>query len=194
MFWKRKSGQKGKAAGRYLAVGIVLAVFFTGCGLPIEGNTKVVLTTGFEKDEIFRIEGISCRVPEIMVYLTNSQNQYESVYGSEIWKANAEGVTLEQNIKDTALARIAQIKTMNLLAREYKVELSEQEQGMVAEASAAYFSSLNDREKELMGVTQETITCMRSMPWRIRFTSLLSGISTRKSATTRQERLRFSMC
>lgn len=158
MFWKRKSGQKGKAAGRYLAVGIVLAVFFTGCGLPIEGNTKVVLTTGFEKDEIFRIEGISCRVPEIMVYLTNSQNQYESVYGSEIWKANAEGVTLEQNIKDTALARIAQIKTMNLLAREYKVELSEQEQGMVAEASAAYFSSLNDREKELMGVTQETIT------------------------------------
>lgn len=158
MFWKRKSGQKGKAAGRYLAVGIVLAVFFTGCGLPIEGNTKVVLTTGFEKDEIFRIEGISCRVPEIMVYLTNSQNQYESVYGSEIWKANAEGVTLEQNIKDTALARIAQIKTMNLLAREYKVELSEQEQGMVAEASAAYFASLNDREKELMGVTQETIT------------------------------------
>ena len=156
MFWKRKSGQKGKAAGRYLAVGIVLAVFFTGCGLPIEGNTKVVLTTGFEKDEIFRIEGISCRVPEIMVYLTNSQNQYESVYGSEIWKANAEGVTLEQNIKDTALARIAQIKTMNLLAMEYKVELSEQEQGMVAEASAAYFSSLNDREKELMGVTQET--------------------------------------
>ena len=147
MFWKRKSGQKGKAAGRYLAVGIVLAVFFTGCGLPIEGNTKVVLTTGFEKDEIFRIEGISCRVPEIMVYLTNSQNQYESVYGSEIWKANAEGVTLEQNIKDTALARIAQIKTMNLLAMEYKVELSEQEQGMVAEASAAYFSSLNDREK-----------------------------------------------
>ena len=76
MFWKRKSGQKGKAAGRYLAVGIVLAVFFTGCGLPIEGNTKVVLTTGFEKDEIFRIEGISCRVPEIMVYLTNSENQY----------------------------------------------------------------------------------------------------------------------
>ena len=42
-----------------------------------------------------------------MVYLTNSQNQYESVYGPEIWKANAEGVTLEQNIKDTALARIA---------------------------------------------------------------------------------------
>ena len=38
------------------------------------------------------------------------------------------------------------------------MELSEQEQGMVAEASAAYFSSLNDREKELMGVTQETIT------------------------------------
>ncbi len=157
MIGNRKCGRRRRAAGRCLAAGIGLAVLFAGCGMPIEDNTKVVLTTGFEKDEIFRIEGISCRVPEIMVYLTNTQNQYESVYGSEIWKANAEGITLEQNIKDTALARIAQIKTMNLLAREYKVELSEQEQEMAAEASAAYFASLNDKERALMGVTEDTI-------------------------------------
>lgn len=141
-----------------MLAGLLLTGIFAGCGAPVDGNTKVVLTTGFDKDEIFRIEGISCRLPEIMVYLTNSQNQYESVYGPEIWKANAEGVTLEQNIKDTALARIAQIKTMNLLAKEHGVQLSEQEMEMVRAASEVYFSSLNDTEKELMGVTEETIT------------------------------------
>lgn len=141
-----------------VVAGTLLAFAFAGCGIPAKGNTKVVLTTGFDKEEIFRIEGISCRLPEIMVYLTNSQNQYESVYGSEIWKANVEGVTLEQNIKDTALARIAQIKTMNLLAKEHGVQLSEQEIEMVREASEAYFSSLNDTEKELLGVTEATIT------------------------------------
>lgn len=161
---KPESGKRRnikKTAVRYgtvLTAALCFAVVFAGCGRPVDGNTKVVLTTGFARDEIFRIEGISCRLPEIMVYLTNAQNQYESVYGPEIWKANAEGITLEQNIKDTALARIAQVKTMNLLAREYEVELSEQETEMAKAAAGAYFSSLNDRERELMGVTEEIIT------------------------------------
>ena len=150
----------GKIMRQFLCMAAVtlFACNFTGCGIEADSNTKVVLTTGFDKDEVFRIEGISCRLPEIMVYLTNAQNQYESVYGPEIWKTNAEGITLEQNIKDTALARIAQIKTMNLLAKEYEVELSEQEMEWAGAAAKEYYSSLNDTEKELMGVTEETVT------------------------------------
>ena len=53
-----------------------------------EKDTRLVLTTGFRRDEIFRIETMSCMMPEIMVYLTNTQNQYESVYGEEIWQTN----------------------------------------------------------------------------------------------------------
>ena len=45
--------------------------------------TRVVLTTGFAQDEIFRIEKLSCTLPEMMVYLTNMKNQYESVYGEQ---------------------------------------------------------------------------------------------------------------
>ena len=142
----------------WLLTGILCASSLTGCGSDKEeSNTKVVLTTGFEKDEIFRIESISCKLPEIMVYLTNTQNQYESVYGSQIWEANVEGVTLEQNIKDTALARIAQIKTMNLLAQEHGVELSKQEQEAVAMAAKTYYDSLNEKEKELMGVDEDIV-------------------------------------
>lgn len=130
----------------------------SGCGSSKEeGNTKVVLTTGFKKDEIFRIESISCTLPEIMVYLTNTQNQYESVYGSEIWEASVDGVTLEQNIKDTTLARIAQIKTMNLLAQAHGVTLSEQEKETVAAAAKTYYDSLNDKERKLLGVDENTI-------------------------------------
>ncbi len=130
---------------------------WAGCGNKEDTDTKVVLTTGFAKDEIFRIESISCTLPEIMVYLTNTQNQYERVYGPEIWQANVEGITLEQNIKDTALARIAQIKSMNLLAAEHGVELSEQEQENAAAAARAYYGSLNETERERMGVTEEIV-------------------------------------
>lgn len=145
--------------GKWCSAMLLLGVLLAGCG---GENTKVVLTTGFEKDEIFRIEEISCRLPEIMVYLTNSQNQYECVFGDEIWTAKVEGITLEQNVKDTALARIAQIKTMNLLAFQQGVELSEQEKKQVAEAAAVYFDSLNQAEREKMGVTKDTIITLYS--------------------------------
>lgn len=141
---------------------LILCAGFAGCGKKNENGPRIVLTTGFERDEIFRIENISCKLPEIMVYVTNSQNQYESVFGPEIWGANVEGVTLEQNVKDTALARIAQIKTMNLLAWQHGVELSGQEEEQAEAASEAYFNSLNDAEKEAMGVTQDTILNMYS--------------------------------
>ena len=70
--------------GRIAAIGAACMLLLCGCGSFDISNTKVVLTTGFDKDEVFRIEEISCSIPEIMVYLTNIQKRYEKVYGDEI--------------------------------------------------------------------------------------------------------------
>ena len=145
-----------KRAGILLAAALMLGSL-TACGGSDGQSTKVVLTTGFEKGEVFRIESVSCKLPEIMVYLTNIQDRYESVYGPEIWSANAEGVTLEDNVKDIALAQIAQIKTMSLMARQYEVDLTKEEQTKVKEAAKTYFDSLSAVEKEKLDVTQKTI-------------------------------------
>ncbi len=106
---------------------------------------------------MFRIGSASCSASEVMVYLTNTQNQYESVYGMEVWNVALDGLTLEENVKETVLAKIAQIKTMYLLAQSKDVTLDKQEQEQVRLASEEYFRSLNDREKELMGVDLKTI-------------------------------------
>ena len=66
-----------RAAGILLACGLSL-VSLTGCGNGQGFGTKLVLTTGFDRDEIFRIETSTCSLREIMVYLTNIQNRYES--------------------------------------------------------------------------------------------------------------------
>lgn len=145
-----------KLTGVLLAAGVVLTSL-TGCGSDGIG-TKVVLTTGFDKDEVFRIETSTCSLPELMVYLTNIQNRYESVYGTEIWSTNVDGVTLEENVKDIALAQIARIKTMNLMAEQYEVELSDEEKAQVENAANAYYSSLNETEIEKMGVSEKTIS------------------------------------
>lgn len=134
----------------------VVMLFLTGCG---NGNSdiKIVLTTGFARDEVFRIETISCTLPEAMVILVNTQNQYESTFGEEIWKAGLNGVSLEENAKETVLAQLAQIKTMNLLARRYGVSLDEEEKAKAGEAAKVYYDSLSQAEKDSMKVTEEIL-------------------------------------
>ncbi len=139
---------------------LMLAGTITACGSKDGNGTKVVLTTGFDKNEVFRIETMSCTLPEIMVYLTNIQNRYEEVYGPQIWEASADGVTLEQNVKDIALAQIARIKTMNLMAGSYGVELTEEEEMQAENAAKTYYDSLNETEIEKMGVTEDLIRRM----------------------------------
>lgn len=153
-------GNKLKKAATILLAVVLGVGILAGCGQSEGNGTKVVLTTGFDKDEIFRIETSACSLPEIMVYLTNIQNRYESVYGEEIWDTNVDGTTLEQNVKDIALAQIARIKTMNLMAKQYGVELSSEEKAQVENAANAYYNSLNDTEKERLGVTEKTISDM----------------------------------
>lgn len=147
-----------RAVKKWMAVFLssLMLLTLSGCEKG-EGEVKLVLTTGFKKDEIFRIETMSCTLPEVMVYLTNTQDQYESVYGAEIWKTNLNGVTLEESIKETVLAQLAQIKTMNLLAQQQGVSLDETELEKAGEAAGAYFSSLNAAEQEAMQVTEEII-------------------------------------
>lgn len=139
-----------------LAVMLLCMALLGACGKDGDG-TKVVFTTGVGKDEIFRIADEVCKKEELMVYLTTTQNQYEEVYGTEIWNTEHDGVTLEENVKDTVLAKIAQIKTMYLMARDREVTLSEEETALVESTAAAYFNSLNEKEVELLGVTPDTI-------------------------------------
>lgn len=140
---------------RIAALCLVLTVIgLAACG---GKGARVVFTTDFAEDEVFRIANINCTRSEIMVYLTTMQNRYESVYGPEVWNVVREDVTLEENVKETALARIAQIKTMCLLAEREGVELDGEDMRLVDLAAGEYFRSLNETEILLMGVEEETI-------------------------------------
>ena len=139
-----------------LAALLFVLLLLTGCE-QINRDTKIVLTTGFTKDEVFRIETASCYKKEVMVYLTNLQNRYEQIYGAEIWQKAQDGVTIEQSIKESVLAELAQIKTMNLMAEKYGLSLDETEQDKVNEAAKAYFDLLTKEEREVLDVTLDTI-------------------------------------
>ena len=108
------------------------------CQREAQNETRIVLTTGFKENEIFRIEKKSCTKQEMMLYLTNTKNQYEEAYGDKIWEASYKGESLESNIKENVLERLARIKALNLLAEDKGVLLSEDEKNNAKKAADIY--------------------------------------------------------
>ena len=143
-------------AAALLGAAVMMISALAGCGK----NTKVVLTAGLKKNEVFRISSASCVLPEVMVYLTNMQNQYESVYGSQIWNASDGQLSLEQEEREQVLTQLARIKVMNLLAQKKEVTLDDKEKECAAAAGREYFTSLNSAEVTALNVTQDLITKM----------------------------------
>ncbi|MDD3660177.1 MAG: peptidylprolyl isomerase [Lachnospiraceae bacterium] len=147
-----------KKIGRLL-IFLLTTLILAGCSG--DGNqTKVVLTTGFERDEVFRIDQESCSRAELMVYLANLKNEYEKIYGSEIWEKEVVSQTLKEGVKETALARIAQIKAMKLLAADQAITLDTQEIKKAQQAAETYFSTLTESERQILGVSEALLVTM----------------------------------
>lgn len=154
-----KRNKTKKAVALFLSCLLLLTA--AGCGQKetdsTDGSTTVVLTTGFAKDEVFRIGTESCSKAEVLVYLTNMQNQYESIYGAEIWERKIGDKTLQEKLKDVVLSRLARIKTMNLLAQQRGTVLSEEEQQKIRAAANAYYASLSETEQQALGIDEPLI-------------------------------------
>ena len=147
-----------KKATAYMLLTCMLFVnsIMCACG-DAEPKKHVVITTGFGEDEVFKIGDAKCTLPEVMLYITNLQKQYEKVYGDEIWNTRIDGVSLEDNVKEIALARISQVKAVSLMARERGIELSEDEKKAVDKVTDIYYSSLLKDEIEAMGIKKDTV-------------------------------------
>lgn len=125
----------------------------TGCG----NNTKLVFTTGLSGNQLFKIGSATCTTPEIMVYLTTFYNQYVDTYGQEMWHYDFGGVSLETHVKDVVISKMAQIKIMNLMAKEREITLSEDEKAQVQAAAESYFGMLEEDLREQEKITEEVV-------------------------------------
>ena len=155
-FWQNLFSHKNKINTVVICVLACLAL--SGCANPFKGgkdSISVVLTTGFAEDEVFRIEDISCSLAEVELYLVNTQNSYQSTLGGSIWDADP-GLT--ESLKTSCLARLAQIKTMVLLAQHNGIMLDDSEKKAAQNAAKEYYESLSEADiKAMDNVTCDTI-------------------------------------
>lgn len=152
---KKRKRRYGHRAGQGICI-LWAVLMLVSCG----SGSKLVFTKGSEREEVFRIGSSICTVPEMMVYLANIRNQYEKVYGSQVWSISHDGVTLEENVKKTVLEKLAQTKAMYLLAQSRGIALDEEESRCAGDAAEEYFASLNETETALFGVDEDILIQM----------------------------------
>lgn len=146
---------------RFLLLPVLLSYSLFLCGCSEQSEVQnVVLTTGFEEGELFKIEDMHCNLSEYLVYLSNIKNRYGEDYGDAIFDISDGETTMANNLMDNALADISQIKAMNLLARENEILLDDSEKALAAEAASRYYSSLDEAEKNVLKVDEASILSM----------------------------------
>lgn len=127
-------------------------IFMTGCG----DGRKIVLTTGFLENEIFRIDSDSCYEYEAMVYLVNTKNQYKHLYGEEFLSVSVDGVSVNDNIGQTVLSELSRVKCMNLLAVNYQISLDDSDMELINKAATEYYNSLTADERKVLNVNSSS--------------------------------------
>ena len=141
---------------RNIPILLLCICLLAGCG--DKDSSKVVFTTGLSKDEIFRIGDEVCKEAEMQVFLMTTRYQYERVYGDQIWNTSLDGVTLEDSVKELALEKAAQLKTMYLLAQDRGIQLEEGEKKLAEAAAKEYCGRLSKERQEELGISQDTMT------------------------------------
>ncbi len=140
--------------GLLMALVLAGSIGVSGCQV---GKTKVVFTSGFSDKEVFRVGGKVCSLSEAKVFLTNYQNLYGTAYGVNLWEQDFGEQDLEQYIKDLTVSQLARIISMDFLAEEQKISLTDEELGKVKQAAEAYYDSLNKEEIKYMDVNEACI-------------------------------------
>ncbi|MCD8325908.1 MAG: peptidylprolyl isomerase [Lachnospiraceae bacterium] len=132
---------------------LLAALFaFTAAGC----SSKVVLTAGLGKNEIFRVGDERATLTEFDLYLAAIAWDYESIYGSEFWDIETgEDTTMVDNCKELALAQLSHLKVMKLLAQEYSLTLNEEEEKMAALAAERFMASLSGEAIEALGLDED---------------------------------------
>lgn len=136
MFFKIKHIKKS-----FLSI-LMVACILSGC----KSKDGIFISTGLKDDELFKIGGSVCTLQEAELFLYTVRNQYEAVYGKEIWNVAVDGEKLDMYIKDVVKQQLARIKCTYLFAKNEGIELEASEEQLIETAANEYYSALSQEE------------------------------------------------
>lgn len=141
---------------RALMLPLLASVLLGGCG-------RIYLTTGFKEDQLLQINGRYASAAELKVYMLDQIKQCQLVMGADALDGAADQAMtreIKNRIREKALNELVRVMTVNIMAIQDNIMLTNAEKRAAAEAAGAYFDSLSAVEKEYLGTDQEALTDM----------------------------------
>ncbi len=148
MKFRRYIGRRAAA----IVLALCLAAPLSGCQAQ-----RLVMTRGFESDELFRIDSQHCSAGEYRVLLLDLQKQCERLFGHEIWDT-ANGGLLKEAVEQKALSQVSRLKVMRLIAIRDNIMLTDAEESKAEEAARAFCEALTKEEKDYLDVSEKEVS------------------------------------
>lgn len=143
--------KRKKIAAVVLATTLAISSL-TGCGAE-----KFDLKQNGEKP-VITVDGESMSFSEANFQARLLQQQYESYYGTDIWKTEGQDKqTIEQSVKAALLEQLKSYRVILNHAKDYDATLTEEEAKTLKEQAEAFIGQMTDEFKALTDVNEEQL-------------------------------------
>lgn len=150
-----------KIVGAILVVALLGVIIFLKTAV---GNKSIYISTGFEKNIMIKVDQTSTSRLEVMAHLTDMIDEYEELFGEDIWNETMDGKPFEEYLIEQVKSKLTRIKCMNQVALSRGIVLSNQEEQNIGKAAAEYFAGIDKSSVKKYSITEEDIKEMyRSM-------------------------------
>ncbi len=116
---------------------VMVMVLLTGCG-------NVRFTTGLSSRQFARIAGEEVDMSVAKLLLSEYKHSYESMFDGAVWDKEINGVTTEVFVKNSVRDTLESIIYAYNMARELKIEITQDEKSRIKEAAKEYISGLSE--------------------------------------------------
>lgn len=135
---------------------------FSGCKEKQDDGSGTLVRFSTGDDELLSIGTTKCPVSYAKVLLANYQNIYGSAFGMDLWEHDFGEDDLYSYVKGLSLTELARLITMKSLAESRGLTLTARETENAQTAAKTYYESLNDAEREYMGISEEGLYALYS--------------------------------
>lgn len=123
---------------RILAL-VLMLCFLTGC-------SNVKLTTGLSRKEFAKIAGQKVPMAFANILLSESKNSYEAMFNDQVWSKDVNGITFEEQTKNSVKDTIFGIVCARNMAIELNINITADEKKRIEEASEEYMKFYDGKE------------------------------------------------
>lgn len=129
-------------------------------GIMIGCKQNIVITTGFEEDELLKISGDAVKFNEAVILLLSAKDSYDRGFDAEFWEIKYENRTMLDYFKDQVKEEIIRVNVLAAFAKSKNVSLSEEEQLMIDTASKKFMETADKEVIEEYGISKKNVSAL----------------------------------